>query len=263
MLREYFCINRRSLISAATTAMSLAVLVGGTSIAHSASASSPSATQPASKMSSGTMKPSGKMSSSTMNASKMAGTKRVASADRAFANKAAQGGAMEVMLGKLAQQNGSSVAVKSFGQRMVTDHTKANKDLDQTAKSLGLTLNWRPTGADRATVARLAKLHGAAFDKAYTADMVRDHTKDVADFQKEATRGKTPEIKAFAQRTLPTLKSHLQMAQSMKSSKPYAHRKSMKKAGAMSGTNMKKKPASTMKPGGTMNKSTTTPSNKM
>ena len=62
------------------------------------------------------------------------------------------------------------------------------------------------------TKERLSKLSGAAFDKAYMNDMVNDHVKDVADFQKESTSGKDPAVKSFASQTLPTLQSHLQEA---------------------------------------------------
>ena len=42
--------------------------------------------------------------------------------DRAFAKKAAGGGAPEVALGKLAERRGNASVVKDFGKRMVRDH---------------------------------------------------------------------------------------------------------------------------------------------
>jgi len=64
-------------------------------------------------------------------------------------------------------------------------------------------------------ISRFSNLKGAAFDSAYTKDMVRDHQQDVADFQKEAQSGQDPALKAFAQKYLPTLQEHLQMAQAL------------------------------------------------
>jgi len=58
-------------------------------------------------------------------------------------------------------------------------------------------------------------LKGAAFDAAYTKDMVQDHAQDVADFKREAQSGQDPALKAFARKTLPVLQQHLQMAQSV------------------------------------------------
>jgi len=44
------------------------------------------------------------------------------------------GGMAEVKLGELAQQKGTSDKVKDFGQKMVTDHSKAGDDLKQVAQ---------------------------------------------------------------------------------------------------------------------------------
>ena len=143
---------------------------------------------------------------------------KVPAADKQFMIKAAQGGAGEVALGQLAQTNGGSAGVKQFGQKMVTDHSKANAQLMQVAAKQGITLPAAPGPEEQATKARLSQLSGAAFDRAYVSDMVEDHVKDVEDFTKEAKTGKAPAVKAFAAKTLPTLKMHLQMARSLKSS---------------------------------------------
>ena len=60
---------------------------------------------------------------------------------------------------------------------------------------------------------KLSKMNGGAFDKAYMNDMVADHKKDIAEFQKEANSGKDPDVKAWASKTLPTLQSHFSMTQ--------------------------------------------------
>ncbi|MFP3599989.1 DUF4142 domain-containing protein, partial [Chryseobacterium sp. SIMBA_029] len=65
--------------------------------------------------------------------------------DRKFAENAARGGIMEVMMGKLAIDNGGNAAVKALGIMMVTDHTNANKELMKWASEIGLTL---PTNLD-------------------------------------------------------------------------------------------------------------------
>ena len=57
--------------------------------------------------------------------------------DKTFMKKAAKGGMMEVAMGKLADQNGQSEDVKSFGKRMVTDHSKANEELKSIAEKKG------------------------------------------------------------------------------------------------------------------------------
>lgn len=134
-------------------------------------------------------------------------------ADHNFTMKAAQGGMAEVKLGQLAEQNGGNPAVKAFGHRMVTDHTKANDDLKAIAARKGVMLPSDLDPRDQATYDRLSKLNGAAFDKAYMKDMVADHRTDAAEFRRESEQGTDPDIKAFAARTLPILEEHLKMAE--------------------------------------------------
>ena len=137
----------------------------------------------------------------------------VTAADHSFMIKAAQGGMAEVELGQLAEQNGQSSEVKAFGKRMVDDHSKANDQLKQLASQEAVSL---PTGLDakdQATKARLEKLHGAAFDKAYMRDMVMDHKKDVAEFKHESNAAHSPALRDWAKQTTPTLESHLQEAE--------------------------------------------------
>ena len=133
--------------------------------------------------------------------------------DNAFVKEAAIGGMEEVELGNLAKQKASSNDVKQFGERMVTDHEKADDQLKQVAQQKSVTL---PTALDakhKATVDRLSKLSGDAFDKAYMKEMVSDHRQDVAAFKKESASGKDADVKQFASSTLPTLEDHLKLAQ--------------------------------------------------
>jgi putative membrane protein len=136
-------------------------------------------------------------------------------ADQRFVRDAAEGGMAEVELGKLAAEKGSSQDVKNFGQRMVDDHSKANSQLKQIASNEGITLPAKLDAKDRALKARLSKLSGENFDHAYMDNMVRDHKKDIADFQKESSSGSDPAVKQFASETLPTLQQHLQQAESI------------------------------------------------
>ncbi|PYV50927.1 MAG: DUF305 domain-containing protein [Acidobacteria bacterium] len=140
---------------------------------------------------------------------------QLAPADRQFIKKAAQGGLAEVELGKLATEKAASPEVKQFGQRMVDDHGKANDQLKQVASQKGITVPEKLNAKDAATKARLEKLSGKAFDRAYMQDMVADHTKDVSEFRTESKSAKDPDVKSFASQTLPTLKDHLKEAKSI------------------------------------------------
>jgi len=140
---------------------------------------------------------------------------RMDKSDSDFVTKAAQGGMAEVKLGQLAASKGSSQEVKDFGQKMVTDHGKANDQLKEIASKKGMTLPTDIDASAQATYDRLSKLDGAAFDKAYIADMVKDHKTDVAEFKRESTRGMDSDLKSFASSTLPIIQGHLDMAQKM------------------------------------------------
>ncbi len=133
--------------------------------------------------------------------------------DSDFVMKAAQGGRAEVELGKLAQTHASSEKVKEFGQRMVTDHSKANDELSKIATSKGVMVPDGLSVKDQATMSRLSALNGKEFDTAYMQDMLKDHREDISEFNKEASSGHDPDVKAFAAKTLPTLREHLQLAE--------------------------------------------------
>jgi putative membrane protein len=134
-------------------------------------------------------------------------------ADSKFVQAAASGGMLEVRLGELAATKASNPAVRQFGQRMVRDHSMANKQLMSALTASGIRPPMAMLDKDVTTFNHLAKLSGAEFDKAYMKHMVEDHKHDVAAFEKEAKDGKDAKVKAFAEQTLPTLKEHLKLAQ--------------------------------------------------
>jgi len=131
----------------------------------------------------------------------------------AFMREAAIGGMAEVELGRLATEKASNDQVKQFGQRMVTDHEKANTELKALAQKKGITLPADLDSKHKQTVDKLSKLSGAAFDRAYMDEMRKDHKKDVSEFKQQASSGSDPELKAWASTTLPTLQEHMQMAE--------------------------------------------------
>jgi len=133
--------------------------------------------------------------------------------DQTFVNKAAQGGQAEVTLGQLASQKASNQKVKDFGQRMVADHGKAGQQLTGIAQKKSITPPSSMTSEDEALYKKLQGMSGSEFDKTYMEAMVKDHQKDIDEFQREADSGKDSDVKAFASQTLPTLREHLKMAQ--------------------------------------------------
>ena len=139
----------------------------------------------------------------------------LSSADRNFATKAASGGLAEVQTAQMAKQKAESPKVKAFADRIISDHTQANNELQQIAQQENLTLPSEPSKQERSATQRVSGMTGAAFDRTYAQQEVRDHQQDIALFQQEANSGRDPALKQFAQKTLPTLRQHLQMAQGL------------------------------------------------
>jgi putative membrane protein len=135
-----------------------------------------------------------------------------AAVDTEFAIKAAKAGKMEVELGNLAARKGQSASVRSFGRRMVSDHTRAGKKLKAIARSIGISLPEALDAEQQAEIDRLSQLNGAEFDRAYMEKMVADHEMAVSDFETEASSGTNSKLKVFATATLPILRMHLRMA---------------------------------------------------
>lgn len=152
----------------------------------------------------------GNAANSVANTVSNAASSVTGSSDSTFVNNAAVGGMTEVELGKIAATNAASADVKKFGQMMVTDHTAANNELKALAGKKGWTLPTDLDSSHRSTVDELKSKKGADFDKDYVDDMVDDHEQDVSDFESKANNATDPDLKAFAQKTLPVLKKHLE-----------------------------------------------------
>ncbi len=129
--------------------------------------------------------------------------------DAEFAVDAANGGLTEVQLGRVAQDKGTDPRVKEFGKMMVDDHTKANDELKELAASKNITLPAAPGEDMEKMVADISSKNGKDFDKAYIRQMVKDHEKTVKLFENGQKNVKDAEIRAFIDKTLPVLKSHL------------------------------------------------------
>lgn len=136
--------------------------------------------------------------------------------DRDFLEKAAHAGHTEVEGSKLALTKATSPEVKQFAQQMVDDHTKAGEALKRLAESKGVKVPTEPAMAQKAKLKVLSARSGDGFDRDYAEEVgVKAHADTVKLFQKAAQGAKDADVKAFAQKTLPTLQHHLQMAQSL------------------------------------------------
>jgi putative membrane protein len=121
----------------------------------------------------------------------------------------------EIKFGQAAQDMGSTQAVKDFGKMLVDDHTKANEQATQLAKSMNVVVPSGVKPADMAAYNMATSMSGAGFDKDFATDMVKGHQAAIDKFQQEADSSDPAPVTDFAKQTLPTLKKHLQTAQSL------------------------------------------------
>ena len=131
--------------------------------------------------------------------------------EKAFIKKAADGGMTEVELGQLAAEKGGSEEVKDFGSKMVKDHGKMNDDLKDVAGKMSVEVPAKISAKHKALIDKMAGMSGAEFDQAYVKEMVKDHEKDIAEFEKAGQEVKNEDLKKFIDSSLETMKGHLEM----------------------------------------------------
>ena len=132
-------------------------------------------------------------------------------ADSSFIQMAASLGLLQVKLGKLAQEKGSSEVVRDFGKRMVNDYSKANEELAAGAKQAAYPapVLLRP---HQQVFNRISGMGRSSFDKNYMAEMVNEHDQAVRLFQQESEDGRVASLKQLASRLLPTVQQHQTLA---------------------------------------------------
>jgi len=157
----------------------------------------------------------GPMPRSSSAALPQAGT-TLSKSDQTFVKTAAEGGIAEVQLAQLAQQKTQNDQVKQFAQKMIDDHTSNNQQLVQLATTLGVTPPSDPDAMQQKTSVRLGALSGAKFDRVYIHNQIHDHEMMLKLFQTEASSGENPQLKAFAEQTVPVIQQHLALAQRLR-----------------------------------------------
>ena len=142
----------------------------------------------------------------------------MAPSDSTFVKKAIRGNNGEIDAAKMALQKSQNQQVKDFAQKMVDDHTKMLDDLHTVAQNDNIKYEDRPSPMAQKLHAKLEKLDGTAFDKAYVNGMVKDHKEDVREFSQEINHGKKQDVKDAATKSLPTIKEHLDIVQGLQKS---------------------------------------------
>ena len=120
---------------------------------------------------------------------------------------------MEVALGHLAAERASTAEVKQLADRIAVDHQQASGALQQM---VGSGADPTPAGMGDSNPARqrLDALRGADFDRAYLEEMVKHHQQDISEFER-ALQSMNDPLRTFAEKTLPTLRQHLELSQQL------------------------------------------------
>jgi putative membrane protein len=137
--------------------------------------------------------------------------------DQQFVQQAAQGGIAEVDLSTMVADKTTNPTVKQLAQRIVRDHTNANQQLQSAVQQANGTMPTTPSSDAQQMRDQMSTMSGRELDRAYVQHLIQDHEKDISLFQQEANNGTDPQLKTFAQKTLPTLKEHLQLAKAAQS----------------------------------------------
>ena len=133
--------------------------------------------------------------------------------DAAALKQLAQANLNEIEAGKLAASKAQNPQVKQFGQKLADDHARMFEDLKRLAKMKDVALPDKATLKDVAQTKMLERKSGAEFDREYMDHMVNDHEKDLKDMQQIAEKAKDAEFKQAVQQAIPTVQSHLTLAQ--------------------------------------------------
>lgn len=125
---------------------------------------------------------------------------------------------VDIDAGKLAKSRTHNKEVKAFAQQMVTDHSAVNKQAGDLVKKLGVKPESNATSdslkkGGEENVAKLKKLKGKEFDKAYVDHEV-DYHQQVLDAVDKVLipSAKNPELKSLIEKVRPAFVAHLEHA---------------------------------------------------
>lgn len=136
-----------------------------------------------------------------------------------FLEEASALGVAEIETAQKALQHSQNAEVKAFAERMIKEHSAANKKMAELASSNGWEVSDKATLMDKARAMILEARDGESFDAAYANNQVAAHERTIELFER-ASRSDDAKVAAFAKETLPKLKEHLEHARKLVRSTP-------------------------------------------
>lgn len=129
-----------------------------------------------------------------------------------FIKDAVRGNNSEIAMAEIAERKAQNAQVKQYAEMLRRDHKKANDELEPIAQAHGVAVTSTEASMHEEKTHDLNQVSGSEFDKAYIKDMLRDHQKDIGKFEKASQNLREPDVKRYAEKTLTTLRQHLQRA---------------------------------------------------
>ena len=141
---------------------------------------------------------------------------KLARGDRNFIDDAASSGMFEVQIGQLAASKATDLNVKNFANMLVDQHKAANNELVKIATAKGVELPAAPKHSLRREIDKLGKKNGEEFDRDFVREVgIKAHQKDIRMFERARKDVKDADLRAWVDKTLPTLREHLVMAEKL------------------------------------------------
>ena len=135
---------------------------------------------------------------------------KLAPVDEAFALYAASAGLAEIEGAQLVLKTTRRNEVRQYAEKLIREHQKSLDGLRRIVAPRGIALPAASTGRHADLVTKLGGVAGADRDEAFlTRFGVDAHKETIALFERHAAEGKDPELKRYAQQTLPTLREHM------------------------------------------------------
>jgi putative membrane protein len=153
-------------------------------------------------------------STTSASSTRTGGAGKMASGDQKMMRDIAHSNVSEIAAGKLALEKSQSADVKSYAQKMIDDHTKAQQELQTLADSKGVKLPTEPDAKHKAMAKMLSALKGDAFDKRYLKQGgLNDHENTHKLLERVQAKAKDADLQAYAAKTIVAVDQHLTMAQ--------------------------------------------------
>jgi putative membrane protein len=131
--------------------------------------------------------------------------------DKMFVIRELQSSMAEVQLGQLTLQKTNNEQMKQFAQKMIDDHSKLGDQMKTFAQQIGVDIPTQVSKKDKETMAKLQALSGTEYEQAYIKATMKDHKKDLSEFQMEASTGQDQAVKDAASQLSQVIEQHLQM----------------------------------------------------